>query len=156
MTKVSGVTRACFIRRKRFRSGMRTRFLLLAPVCSLLAPMAVAALPPSQPSYGDRMIAEYFRLETAKVTERCLTDIKTLDDWTSQRENFRQQLFEMLGLWPMPPNADLKPVITGQVEHESFTVEKLQFQSMPGLYVTANLYLPKHLPKPSPAVLYVC
>jgi cephalosporin-C deacetylase-like acetyl esterase len=118
--------------------------------------MAVAALPPSQPSYGDRMIAEYFRLETAKLAERCLADIKTLDDWTSQRGNFRQQLFEMLGLWPVPAKTDLKPVITGRVEHESFTVEKLQFQSMPGLYVTANLYLPKHLTKPAPAVLYVC
>ncbi len=30
------------------------------------------------------------------------------------------------------------------------------FQSSPGLYVTANLYLPKNLTKPAPAVLYLC
>src|SRR5262249_40529182 len=36
------------------------------------------------------------------------------------------------------------------------TVEKLHFQSVPGLYVTANLYLPKKAALPAPAVLYLC
>jgi dienelactone hydrolase len=35
-------------------------------------------------------------------------------------------------------------------------VEKLHFQSRPGLYVTGNLYLPKNQSKPAPAILYVC
>jgi hypothetical protein len=51
----------------------------------------------------------------------------------------------MLGLWPMPERTDLKPVITGKLEQEEFTVEKLHFQALPRLYVTANLYLPKKL-----------
>ena len=38
-------------------------------------------------------------------------------------------------------------VVTGTVEHPEFTVEKLHFQSRPGLYVTGNLYLPKDLDK---------
>ena len=38
----------------------------------------------------------------------------------------------------------------------TFTVEKLYFQSRPHLYVTANLYLPKGLKKPAPAILYLC
>src|SRR5688572_16902046 len=62
----------------------------------------------------------------------------------------------MLGLDPLPERTDLKPVITGKVEHEEFTVEKLHFQSRPGLYVTGNLYIPKKIDKPLPAVLYVC
>lgn len=62
----------------------------------------------------------------------------------------------MLGLSPMPPRGDLKPVITGRIENESIIVENLHFQSVPGLYVTANLYLPKTLPKPAPTILYVC
>src|SRR5438046_3148089 len=33
---------------------------------------------------------------------------------------------------------------------------KLNFQSLPGLYVTANLYLPKNLTGQAPAILYVC
>ncbi len=62
----------------------------------------------------------------------------------------------MLGLWPLPPRTDLHATITGKVETDLFTVEKLHFQSSPGLYVTANLYVPKRAQLPAPAVLYVC
>jgi cephalosporin-C deacetylase-like acetyl esterase len=102
------------------------------------------------------MSAEYFRLETARLAETCLADVKSLEDWTARREEYRHQLFDMLGLNPMPDKTDLSPHVTGNVEHESFTIEKLHYQSMPGLYVTANLYLPKGLTGPAPAILYVC
>ena len=62
----------------------------------------------------------------------------------------------MLGLWPMPERTALNPVITGKLEQDDFTVEKLHFQALPKLYVTANLYLPKKLERPAPAILYVC
>jgi dienelactone hydrolase len=107
-------------------------------------------------SHGEQNIANYFRAETAKLSGRCLADIKTLHDWTSRRAKYREELLEMLGLWPSPEPADLKPVVTGKIEAESFIVDKLHFQSMPGLYVTANLYLPKNLTKPAPTVLYLC
>ena len=102
------------------------------------------------------MLKDYFRNETALLAERCLADIKTLDDWKTQQPESRRQLQEMLGLWPMPERTDLKPVITGKLEHDEFTVEKLHFQASPRLYVTANLYLPKGLTKAAPTILYVC
>lgn len=107
-------------------------------------------------SRADAMLADYFRDQTAKLRDRCLTDIKSLDDWQAKRKLYREQLFEMLGLMPLPEKTDLKPVVTGKVEHEQFTVENIHFQSRPGLYVTANLYIPKGLEKPAPAILYVC
>ncbi len=62
----------------------------------------------------------------------------------------------MLGLSPRPEKTDLAAVVTGKVEREKFSVEKLHFQSRPGLYVTGNLYLPKNVDKPAPAILYLC
>jgi ATPase subunit of ABC transporter with duplicated ATPase domains len=35
--------------------------------------------------------------------------------------------------------------VTGTLERGDFTVEKLHYQSRPGLYVTANLYRPAHV-----------
>ena len=105
---------------------------------------------------ADRMLAEYFQSETKKLQDQCLNDIKTLDDWKAKRPMYKQQLLEMLGLDPLPPKSPLKAMTTGTVEHEQFTVENLHYESMPGLYVTANLYIPKGLTKPAPAVLYVC
>ncbi len=102
------------------------------------------------------MIGEYFRAETATLRDNCLADIKTLQDWESKHQAYRRQLFEMLGLDPLPEKTDLKPVVTGRVEHDEFAVENIHFQSRPGLYVTGNLYIPKNLDEPAPAVLYVC
>jgi dienelactone hydrolase len=62
----------------------------------------------------------------------------------------------MLGLNPLPEKTDLKAAVTGRIEHEQFTVENIHFQSRPGLYVTGNVYIPKDLEKPAPAILYVC
>src|SRR5207237_2263931 len=109
-------------------------------------------------SRGDKMLADYFAAETAKIRDNCLAEIKTLDDWKAKRGEYRRQLLEMLGLDPLPEKTDLKPVITGRLEHEEFVVEKLHFQSRPGLYVTGNLYLPKKIDaaKALPTILYVC
>jgi dienelactone hydrolase len=135
---------------------MKTHALvtLLSSLLTLTGPTH-AATTQAGSTQADRRLADYFRAETARLADRCLADIKSLDDWTARRGQYRQQLFEMLSLAPLPPRSDLKPVVTGKVEHEQFTVENLHFQSRPGLYVTANLYLPKGLAKPAPAILYL-
>jgi cephalosporin-C deacetylase-like acetyl esterase len=105
---------------------------------------------------GGRMIAAYFENETRALAEACLADVKTRDDWQSRRDTYRGQLREMLGLDPLPERTPLQAVVTGKLEHDDFTVEKLHFQSRPRLYVTANLYLPKNQTGPVPAILYLC
>src|SRR5262245_64607056 len=105
---------------------------------------------------GERMAAEYFRMQTSRIASRTLADVHTLDDWQARRATYRQQLLEMLGLSPLPPRGDLKATLTGKVETEKFTVEKIHFQSLPGLYVTANLYIPKQLNGAPPAFSYLC
>src|SRR5262245_46715989 len=123
--------------------------------CVVSAPAARAASSPTPPVPGDIALAEYFRAETAKLATPCLADIHDLEDWDTQRAAYRRQLFEMLSLSPLPERTALRAVVTGKVERDSFLVEKLHFQSWPGLYVTANLYLPKSIPRPAPAILYL-
>src|SRR5262249_55319734 len=98
----------------------------------------------------------YFRRQVQLIADSSLAPYKTKEDWEKARPELRRQFLDMLGLWPLPPRTDLKATITGKIDAERFTVEKLHFQSMPGLYVTANLYIPKNLKGPAPAVLYVC
>ena len=135
---------------------------ILRPVCILVLltcialPCHAAQRSAIGTSSADAVLAEYFRAETARLRDRCLTGVKSLEDWQAKRKVYREQLFEMLGLMPLPEKTDLKPVITGKIDHELFTVENIHFQSRPGLYVTGNLYIPKGLEKPAPAILYVC
>lgn len=105
---------------------------------------------------GDKMLAEYFETEVTRLQSACLRNIRTLKDWEDRVAEYRRQFREMLGLDPWPEKSDLKVTITGTLERDDFRVEKLHFQSLPGLYVTANLYLPKNPPGPVPAVLYLC
>jgi cephalosporin-C deacetylase-like acetyl esterase len=45
---------------------------------------------------------------------------------------------------------------TGTIQQEGYRIEKLYYESMPHLYVAANLYIPDGLRGPAPAILYVC
>jgi len=128
-----------------------TLVFLLVDVTWLAQNSAMAQTTP-----GDQETADYFKAETAKLSDACLSDIHTLADWQARRPELQREAREMLGLDPMPDRTDLEPVITGKIEEKDFTVEKLYFQSRPHLYVTADLYLPKPLLKPAPAVLYLC
>ena len=108
------------------------------------------------PTHGDAELENYFRNEVGTLSSNCLANINSLDDWKSKRAEYRRQLQEMLGLWPMPEKTDLKAVVTGIITNADFTVEKIYFQASPKLYCTANLYLPKNLSSPAPAILYEC
>ncbi len=105
---------------------------------------------------GDRMIAEYFRQETARLRDACLADVGSLSQWEQKRKVYHRQLLDMLGLDPLPKRTDLKAKVTGTIHRAGIVVEKLHFQSQPGLYVTANLYRPEKCTEPLPGILYVC
>lgn len=73
--------------------------------------------------------------------------------WERRKQEVREQLLVANGLWPMPEKTPLKPTIHGKIEREGYTVEKVFFASMPGHYVTGNLYRPTGKQGRLPAVL---
>jgi len=107
-------------------------------------------------SSGNALIAEYFERRTAEIEQASLADITSQQDWQTHRQEYRDQLQEMLGLTPWPERGPLNDVVTSRIEHDDIVVECLHFQSLPGLYVTANFYRPKVVTQPLPAILYVC
>lgn len=124
---------------------------------SLLAQFS-APTPKSPAAPGGVLLSNYLAKETEKLEQACLADIHTLEDWNAEKDEYRRQLFDMLGLDPQPPRTPLDATVTGKTEHEEFTVENVHFQSKPKLYVTGNLYVPKGLKEGEkvPAILYVC
>ncbi len=105
---------------------------------------------------GDKLLERYFAAETERLAAGSAATVATPEAWNKTKAEAHAQLLEMLGLDPLPEKTDLKPVITGTLERDGVVIEKLHFQSRPGLYVTANLYRPKNVEKPLPAILYVC
>ena len=74
--------------------------------------------------------------------------------WEARAEVVRRQIQVALGLWPMPTKTPLNPVIHGRVDRGEYTVEKVYFESLPGFFVTGNLYRPTHVSGKVPAVLF--
>jgi hypothetical protein len=62
--------------------------------------------------------------------------------WARRADEVRRRILVSAGLWPMPTRPDLVPVIHGKVERDDYTVEKVYFESFPGLWVTGSLYRP--------------
>jgi hypothetical protein len=101
----------------------------------------------AKPMPGDEMIDKYLAQETDTLSQRFLDGAKTLDEWKSKLPRLRQEYLYMLGLSPLPEKTPLHATITGTpLERDGVIIDKLHFQSRPGLYVTGNLYRPKPTP----------
>lgn len=131
---------------------MHSRTLVPLAALLLLAPLARAA----DTTRGDELLAAHFRHQVRQISEATLADLTSRDDWEKRRPELRRQFLDMMGLWPLPPRTDLKATVTGSFDVGEITIEKIHFQSVPGLYVTGNLYRPKKVTGPLPGVLYVC
>lgn len=117
--------------------------------------LAMLVTPMEVPS-PDEAIHRYLTTETKRLSERFLDGAKTKNEWAAKRPKLKEQFLEMLGLWPLPEKSPLQATVTGTLERSGVVLEKVHFQSRPGLYVTGNLYRPKMITKRLPTVLYVC
>src|SRR5262245_41646717 len=105
----------------------------------------------------DRAVRKYLADRAAELERDVLLGIRSGAAFEKVRPGLRDEYLDMLGLKPLPERTPLKAVVTGRLDRDGYAVEKLHFQSRPGLYVTASLYLPRPAPKkPCPAILYLC
>jgi dienelactone hydrolase len=120
----------------------------IALALTVLLPQAAPANP------QDAAIRKYLAAQAASLEKDFLPDLKTSADFEKARPELRRQYLDMLGLWPLPEKTPLKATTTGKLEGPGYTIEKVHFQSRPGLYVTANLYLPRPAEGKYPAIHY--
>ncbi len=91
----------------------------------------------------------------AAVSASCLSGVASRTDWERRRPGVRRQLLAALGLDPLPPRAPLVVHPAGSWERAAYRAEKFTFESLPGLHVAANFYVPKNVAGPVPCVVYL-
>jgi hypothetical protein len=72
--------------------------------------------------------------------------------WTARARYLKEHVLASAGLLPMPERTALHPVVFDEVTHADYTVSKVYFESLPGFFVTGNLYRPIGA-GPFPAIL---
>ncbi len=131
------------------------RAVFVTALCMLLL-WCRGAFAQETPTAGNAMIESHLILETSQLSRRFLEGARSREEWEGNRDEIKRRYFDMLGLWPLPERTPLNATVTGTLKLDTFHVEKVHFQSRPGLYVTGNLYRPAVVEGRLPAVLYVC
>ncbi len=74
--------------------------------------------------------------------------------WQHRADWVRRRAQVALGLWPLPTKTPLRAVIHGRITQPGYTIDKVFFESLPGLFVTGNLYQPEQKSAKMPGVLF--
>ena len=66
----------------------------------------------------------------------------TLEEWKARAGRIRKGILAGAGLLPQPNKCALNPIIHSRRVYNDYTVENVAFESLPGFFVTGNLYRP--------------
>jgi hypothetical protein len=118
--------------------------LLGAGVLGAMATVsAVRAAEPSAGVIGSRPLRDL----DSRIS---MTPPTSLEAWEASRRELLTRIEVSLGLWPRPALDPPTPVAHGLCRMDGYSIEKIYFQSLPGMWVTGSLYRPD--PMPSTAV----
>ena len=93
-------------------------------------------------------------VQTILDERRAWDTVKTREDWERFRDPRLQALRESAGVFP-PERPPLDVRVSARHAGRGYRLENLAFQSRPGYYVTANLYLPDRSSGRIPAMIIV-
>ncbi|MEZ5040509.1 MAG: acetylxylan esterase [Saprospiraceae bacterium] len=77
----------------------------------------------------------------------------TLKDWKKRAKKIRKGIIKGAELPSKPIHTPLNPIYHSLQKMEGYTVENVAFESLPGLFVTGNLYRPTGYTGQRPAIL---
>ena len=134
--------------------ALGSRFPNVAMAADATVPPATALTPLNR---FPRMVQEYF-VERVRAVERAAQArrdaLRTREDAEAYVREVRGKIQQCFGPWP--GKTPLNARVTGVIERDAYTIEKVIFESRPNFPVTANLYLPKHRAAPVPGVIGEC
>ena len=103
-----------------------------------------------------RQVTAYLERAARGITDQATTEMASSAVWEKARARRLEEMRDMLGLLPWPGRTPLNLRITGTLDKGTYLVEKIAFESLPKIFVTGNLYIPKQRSGALPAIIYVC
>lgn len=87
------------------------------------------------------------------VLEEALRRFPDRATWEAYATHVRRRIQQGAGLDPWPRRTPLRADFRDRREHDGYTVENVSFESIPGYFVTGNLYRPARPGKTHPVML---
>ncbi len=107
-------------------------------------------------SDGKNMLIHYLNEQAYRyldARDREIAGLKTKEDWINRQKRVKDILNNIIG--PFPEKTPLNARVTGIVRKDGYRIEKVIYESMPNLYVTACLFIPDGKVKNRPAIIEV-
>ena len=79
----------------------------------------------------------------------------TLREWESRKPQLRAQILKDVGLEDLDRRGPVKWISKGIIDRDGYTIEKIIYESYPGMWVPALVYAPKGLRAPAPAMVSI-
>ncbi len=135
--------------------------LAAGPLAGLLVPESALADAPrvvSDRHVPSGNIRDYLCTEARRITDHAALEFPKGSAGRAWRTERHAKFLEMMGLdgWWQERREPPPVTVTGIVDRGAYRIEKLYYESLPRLFVTANLYIPNRLAGRVPGVLYVC
>ena len=90
--------------------------------------------------------------ETLAQRKESISKLRTKIDWKGRQELVKEKLQESIG--EFPAKTPLNPIITKRIKKDGYSIEKLYFESMPGVKVTAAFFIPQGKRRNLPTIIY--
>ncbi|MBI3973709.1 MAG: acetylxylan esterase [Chloroflexi bacterium] len=115
--------------------------------------ISVSQNPPlAQDMLAEHLYRVFVELSAANAERRAA--IRSPEDWEPERRRLLEAYQRMLGRFP--ERTPLNPRVTGRLERDGYAIEKLIYETQPGLLVSALAYVPTGGSWPVPGVLVPC
>lgn len=94
--------------------------------------------------------------ECFEKAEKVRAGLSDKGEFEAYTEKMRARFIKEMGGIPYDSSLPLHAKTVNVIEEEALTIESILFESRPGIYVTASLYIPKKRKNPCGAVLFQC
>jgi len=126
------------------RHGLFIAFTLTACLLTAAVPLSAQDL---------RIGAVFEEPEAKRFVASLAEKNQTQEQWVERSKVIRQHIKSTLGLDHQPTPCDLSPLVTATHKFDGYSVDNIAIQTLPGFWLTGNLYRPNEPGKSIPGIL---
>ncbi len=127
------------------------RAILIVAFC--LSVVISKQTPPSLSAQELRVGAAFTEEQGKQHLEESAKSIQSCDDWKAKSKIIRDHIKQTLHLEQLPEPCELDPRITATHVFDGYSVDNIAIQTLPGFWLTGNLYRPNVPSQTMPGIL---